>query len=266
VPRWIITDAEGAPLGPRPVTVAGIGLLCAAGIGAAGAGDGRPGSVPGFRARKMIAERKSIKLMSRAVQLGVAAAGVAVAGTPDWEAVPPLRRGMYVGASPQTTDAGALQPALRASLAADGRFDMGAFARDGISLIHPLWLVRGLSNNILGFTSASANIQGVNANYCDGPMGGLTALQEAARAVAWGRADAVLAGGADALVGADELFGTPDVGEGAAFVVFRPAESEDGPRVPLDPGDWPIADLGLLGAATWPVALARWLYRLGPAN
>lgn len=245
--------------------VCGVGLLCPAGVGVAGAQGGRPGEVPGFRARSWIADRKALKLMSRAVQLGVSAARLAVddaGGDGVVEAVPPHRRGMFVGASPQVGEADDLRPALQAATGEDGRFDLQRFARDGVRLIHPLWLVKGLSNNVLGFASAIHDLQGDNACYCDALDGGWTALCEGAAAVGERRADLVVAGGADALVHAEPLLGGRPCGEGAAFFVFRPADAAEG--IPWDPGirarlDPAETELGFLGAATWPVALARHL-------
>lgn len=219
---------------------------------------GTPGKVPGFRARSIIPDRKSIKLMGRSVQLGVAAVRVALDTDGDWESVAPSRRALYVGASPQAGDAGDLGPALERAWEGD-RFDMGRFADEGIPRIHPLWLVRGLSNNVLGFASANHNMQGVNRNYCDGRDGGWNAIREAWWAVAEGRADLAVAGGADSLVAAAALFGDTPVGEGAAFVVFRTADSADDAAPEPDRSGLqdPSAELGQLGAATWPVAFVR---------
>ena len=244
----------------RPVRVAGVGLLCSAGLGPEGTGDGAPGPVPGFRARSYIQDRKRIKLMTRPVQLGVSAAELAVRAS----AAPlpsPGRRAMYVGASPQAGDERDLQPALREA-SRDGGFSLARFAAEGIPLIHPLWLVRGLSNNVLGFASAIHDVQGVNASYCDGAEGGWTALVEAARAVSEGRADWALAGGADSLAGAEAVLGHPG-GDGAGFVVLVPGDEPT--------AAWPargelaaeVEGLGDLGAATWPVGLARRLLRAG---
>ncbi|MCB9778751.1 MAG: hypothetical protein H6742_09330 [Alphaproteobacteria bacterium] len=249
----------------RPVVVIGIGLFCPAGIGAEGAVGGRPGEVPGFRAQAYVADRKSLKLMSQAVKLGVSAARLAVSdagGDEVLAAVPAGRRGMYVGATPQTGEAQDLRPALEAATGDDGGFDLQRFAGDGVRLIHPLWLVKGLSNNVLGFASAIHDLQGTNSSYCDGEEGGWTALAEGAAAVAEGRADLVLAGGADALLGAEPLLGGRRCGEAAAFVLFAPADRAAGipwdasVRDRLDPDE---ASLGFLGAATWPVAYARHL-------
>ncbi len=252
---WMVFVAE-----LREVRLAGIGLLCPAGIGRDGASGPGPGPVPGFRARDYVADRKSLKLMTTAVRLGLAAIELALKGDPGWAEVPPDRRGLFVGASPQPGDPADLTPALEAALGEEGTFDMGRFSRDGYPLIHPLWLVRGLSNNIIGFASAVHDLQGVNMNYCDGVLGGRTALMEGALAIAEGRADLVLAGGSDAWAGAEPLLGGRPCGDGAAFFLLR----SGGPcvRSEIEAMDAPesAADLGFLGSATWPVALARtWL-------
>lgn len=240
--------------------VRGLSLFCPAGVGEDGASGGRPGPVPGFRARAWIRDRKSLKLMTRSVQLGVAAVNAALADAAGWDDTPPDRRGIFVGASPQPGDPDALRPALEAAAAEDGGFDLTRFATDGIPLIHPLWLVKGLSNNVIGFASAVNDLQGVNANWCDGADGGWTALVEGARAVTEGRADLVVIGGADALVDAEPLLGGRRCGEGAAFVVLGPGAPAVGDTVlDLQQGGFDAAEreLGYLGAATWPIAVTR---------
>ena len=247
----------------RPVTITGVGLLCPAGVNAEGLGPADGGEVPGFRARDYIADRKSLKLMTQAVRLGISAVQMAVDADGSVNQVPPSRRGIFVGASPQPGDPDALRPALEASMGPDG-FDMQQFARDGYPLIHPLWLVRGLSNNIIGFAAAIHDIQGVNANYCDGVSGGWNALREGALAVAEGRADWVVAGGADAWAAAQGLLGVHACGDGAAFVVFRPGKPDVTSLLPVHRDDADYGSVGFLGAASGPVDFCRqWLKSQG---
>ena len=242
----------------RPVKLVGLSLFCPAGIGAEGATGGRPGPVPGFRPQAWIPDRKGLKLMSRAVQLGVAAVRQALTEAGGVDDHAPLRRALFVGASPQTGDPEDLRPALEAAFGPEG-FDLDRFARFGIDLIHPLWLVKGLSNNVLGFASAAHDLQGTNANWCDGEEGGWTAIVEGWDAVAEGRADLAVAGGADSLVGAEALLGGARCGEGAAFLVWRAAGPGEAPDLRPSKGQFTedIGDLGRLGAATWPVRVAR---------
>ena len=254
--------AQIVGLGGRPVQVSGIGLFCPAGIGIDGSQGGAPGPVPGFRARNFISDRKSIKIMSRAVQLGVSAAAVAAEDDGSILQVAPERRGMFVAARSQSGDPQDLARAFDRSWGANNQFDLNRFAREGIERIHPLWLVKGLSNNVLGLTSVALDIQGWNSNYCQGEEGSWTAIMEGAYAVAEGRADWVLAGGADSLVGAEEVLGVSACGEGAAFFVFR-AGRGSGPECHLDRQHLSLEPerLGVLGAASWAVALARSLIK-----
>ena len=250
----------------RAVSVAAIGLFCPAGAGREGAVGGRKGEVPGFDARAWIQNRKNLKLMSRSVQLGVSAIRVALGEVAGWEAVAPDRRGMFVGSTPLGGELGDLIPALEVATLPTGELDLSRFAEHGYPLIHPLWLVKGLSNNVLGFASAIHDFQGTNSNYCDGEASGAIALWEGWAAVAEGRADLVVAGAADAWVGLEGMLGGLRGGEGAAFFVLRPAQDDDPFIVePVDDGldgPDPEADaMGFLGAAWLPVIAARRLLR-----
>lgn len=211
------------------------------------------GPVPGFDPVAAGIPRKSLKTMTRAVQLGVAAVGQALARAPGWAEVPPERRGLYVGASPQQGDVGDLAEAMAASGPVP---DLQAFAERGVPLVPPLWLVKGLSNNVLGYASANHDLRGDNGNWCDGRLGGAVALCAAVHAVAEGRVDLAVGGAADSLLGADSILGCP-CGEGAVFFVFS-----------AEPGPWRAeADLpslvgeevalGEIGALAVPAALAR---------
>ncbi len=215
------------------------------------------GEVPGFDPVAAGLPRKSLKTMTRAVQLGVAAVLAAVARVPGWASVPPERRGLYVGASPQQGDAADLADALAAAGPVP---DLEAFATLGVPLVPPLWLVKGLSNNVLGYASAMLDLRGDNANWCDGRLGGAVALAHAVHAVAEGRVDLAIAGGADALRGAEAILGVP-CAEGAAFVVLcsaglLPIEGRV-VRAALPEAPERLDAVGELGAAAAPVALVR---------
>ncbi|MDP2317572.1 MAG: beta-ketoacyl synthase N-terminal-like domain-containing protein [Pseudomonadota bacterium] len=241
----------------RPVSLVAASLFCPAGIGANGLGPAAPGPVPGFAPHAHGVPRKHLKTMTRAVQLGCAAVYAALEDWPTWRMVPAERRGLYVGASPQQGDAEDIEPALQA---AGTPFTLGGFAERGVPMIPPLWLVKGLSNNILGYSSAQFDFQGDNGNWCDGGHGGSVALTNAVHAVAEGRVDLAVAGGADALVGAEALFGAP-CAEGAAFLVLVAGEvGKTRVTAGLPTVEGAERDLGELGAAGVPIAIARqWL-------
>lgn len=237
-----------------PIKVSAVSLLCPTGQDAqALLRSPVAGGVPNFKARSMVPDRKSLKLMTQAVRLGVASIASAVAKVEHWETVSPQRRGMYVGASPQVGRHDDLNDAINVAFES-GSFSLQDFGEKGISQIHPLWLVRGLSNNVLGFSSAYHDAQGHNMSYAMGEDGGWNAILEGAYALMEGRVDIVVVGGSDDLTPATSVLGQAG-SAGAAFCVLE--RSSTG-TVELD---WDVyAELakpfGLLGAATIPVGMA----------
>lgn len=204
----------------RPVRITAIGLFARAGAG----------EIVDFDPRRQLPDRKHAKLMSRSVQLGVAAIREALANRPDWEEIAPERRGLFVGTSPGAGEPDDLMPALAAGVDATGeRFDLHVFGERGFPLVPPLWLVRGLTNNVVGFSSAYHEMRGPNATHCEGRASGLVAILDGARAVSEGRADLVVAGGTDSLIAAEAFWPSP-VGEGAAFFVLEGGEGPE-PRI-----------------------------------
>lgn len=154
----------------------------------------------GFHPRQMPGQRKNLKFMSRSVRLGMGAAFAALedAGVAPSE-VPAHRFGAYVGAGLAGGAGRDLEPALRASMT-DGELDLVAFARDGLPEVNPLWLLKGLANNVLGFISAHFDMKGPNLNICNSGVSGLQAIGEAAQAIRDDRAEVCLAGGYDSLL------------------------------------------------------------------
>ena len=156
--------------------------------------------VKDFKARDWVSNRKNLKLMSTAVRLGMA--GVkrawADAGLTS-DSVDPERLGLFVGAGTAVGRTEDLIPAIR-NATVDNIFDTGAFGAEGLHSINPLWLLKGLSNNILGFASGDLNAQGPNQNYCNSGVSGLQAIGEAAWSLIEGTGDAIIAGGADSAV------------------------------------------------------------------
>jgi hypothetical protein len=229
----------------RPVSVVAAAALCSPGPGRA---------VEGFDPVAAGVPRKHLKTMTRAVQLGVAAVAAVVRDYPGFSLVDPTRRGLYVGASPQSGDAEDLAPAIAATGPA---LDLTAFARHGVPLVPPLWLVKGLSNNVLGYASAQHDLRADNGNWCDGRLGGAVAVTAAVHAVAEGRVDLAIAGGVDALLGAEAILDAA-TGEAAGFLLLvagRVGRWRAEAGLPTEAGAWDEA--GEIGAAAVPVRLAR---------
>ncbi len=155
-------------------------------------------TVKNFRARDWVKNRKNLKLMSPAVRFGLGAARAAFQDAGALE-IDPERRGLFVGAATAFGETRDLLPALKAAFEGT-EFSSQRFGEAGQSLINPLWLIRGLSNNTLGFATAEMDFRGINQNYCNSAVGGLQAVGEAAWALMEGRAELLLAGGADSAV------------------------------------------------------------------
>lgn len=197
--------------------------------------------------------RKSLKTMTRAVQLGVACVKRVVDSLPIWASILPEKRGLFVGASPQQGEADDLAAAIAASGPSP---DLTAFAEQGVPLVPPLWLVKGLSNNVLGYASSNHDIRGDNGNWCDGRLGGAVAVAAAIYAVAEGRVDVAIGGAADALRGAEAILGGP-CSEGAVFFAFSTEPSPWAALATVPTAAHANEGLGELGAVTVPASL--WL-------
>ena len=190
--------------------------------------------------------------MTQAVRLGVACIADAVNRTPHWDEIDPERRGMYVGASPQVGRHDDLADAFKVA-SESGTFSLQTFGEKGIEQIHPLWLVRGLSNNVLGFSSAYHNAQGHNMSYAMGADGGWNAILEGAHALVDNRLDIVVVGASDDLTAASEVLGATG-SQGAAFFVMERSETLHTFSKTLYENH--IHGFGQLGAASIPIGMA----------
>lgn len=162
--------------------------------------------VTDFNPRDYVKSRRNLKLMSAAVRYGMAAVRLAHDQGAPGDGLDPERFGLFVGAGAAFGETRDLLPAIQAGFDGD-RFDLPTFATDGVRQISPLWLLKGLSNNVLGFATAAHDARGVNQNYCNSGVGGLQAIGEAAWALCEGKADYILAGGADSAVDAPHFTG-----------------------------------------------------------
>lgn len=200
------------------------------------------GEIPDFDARKLVEkrQRKHLKLMTRPVRIGVAAARAA------WLALEgPLpdsaRRAAFVGAGLHVDEGGDFVEPLRRSYDGEGQFELRRWADDGIEVLNPLWLIKGLSNNVLAFASLFLQFRGVNDNLCDGEVAGLLAVGEAYHALREERCDIALAGGYGTYLTLEDMVGLhlldrldPPPGEGAAFFVLeREGDARAAGRTPL---------------------------------
>jgi 3-oxoacyl-[acyl-carrier-protein] synthase II len=210
----------------RRVVVTGLGLVTPIGIGVAPFWDSlrqgrsgiRPirsfdvsslstrigGEIEGFDAKKFIdkKDRKSLRVMARAIQLAVAAAQLALDDAKvDKEKLDPTRFGCEFGAGLLPTEPEELGAAAQLSANCQpGHVDMKAWGEQGLPAIPPLWMLKYLPNMLACHVSILHNAQGPNNSITESDVAGLLALGEAIRILQRNQADFFLVGGADSKI------------------------------------------------------------------
>jgi hypothetical protein len=104
--------------------------------------------------------------------------------------------GLYMGVGASGGDMAELEAMLRASVA-DGAFALDRFGVQGLTAVNPLFAFQLMNNYTLCQGAILAGLDGPNGAFFSRGAGTVTALREAAFAVASGDAAAALAGGAD---------------------------------------------------------------------
>jgi len=168
--------------------------------------DGEVAGAPvcGFNVREHI-DPKSLRLMAPAVAFGVAAAQLAAADSGlKFESLEPVRLGAFVGSRGHSSDRQDLLPAVQCATV-DGEFSLAKFGAEGLPLVHPMWLLKGLANNVLYFLSRKFNAQGMNNNISMGGVACTMAIGEAFHTIQRGYIDVALAGGYDSGLDLDRI-------------------------------------------------------------
>jgi len=195
--------------------------------------------------------KKDARLLPRAAQLALPAAGTAMAAfTGDPEAL-----GLVVAVGREPPDEGEAEASL-AAMCRDGALDRERLGGEGRALYPPLLPLRTLPNMVLAHVAIAHGIRGENAVFAGGEEAGRHAFEEAAQMLREGRAEAVLVGAAYSAVDLASardrlrlgLRGEP--GEGAIFAILG-APMALPPATVLGVGDLgPVAALtGLLPGA-----------------
>jgi 3-oxoacyl-[acyl-carrier-protein] synthase II len=167
------------------------------------------GEVPDYKIREYVpkSRRKSVKLMSRDIELAIIAANEALTGSgivtqgidPERINVDPRRMAINLGAGLISCDLVELAPAVAASIA-DGKFDIHKWGKDGLEQVTPLWLLKYLPNMLACHIGIIHDIQGPSNSITCAEASSHLAISEAAQIIARGDSDIALAGGAEAKV------------------------------------------------------------------
>jgi 3-oxoacyl-[acyl-carrier-protein] synthase II len=167
-------------------------------------------------------QRKSLKIMGRAMRFAVAAAGLGVTDSGiDLGHEDPERVGVVMGTGLVPVDLPELTPALVESCDAQGRLQTPRLGARGSSVLFPLWILKYLPNMVAAHISMALNAQGPNSTITTACAAGTQAVGEAFRLVARDDADIVLAGGADSRI--DPLLMLAYTALGALSQGARPA-------------------------------------------
>lgn len=182
--------------------------------------DARAGVVEAAAPGTWLKRKKDLRLLARAAQLALPAAGRALAAfAGDFETL-----GLFVAVGREPPDEGDAEASL-AAMAKDGELDRALLGGPGRALYPPLLPLRTLPNMVLAHVSIQHGVRGENGTWAGGPEAGAQAYRAAVRAVAEGRAPLALAGAAysavDLASARDRLrLGEVDPpGEAAVFVL-----------------------------------------------
>jgi len=186
------------------------------------------GQVIDFDPKIFVRPRKSLKVMSRDIQLGFAAADLAVAdaGLAPGR-VEPTRFGVVFGGDMIYADIEDLESTYRLATA-DGAFDYHRWAEAIQQEVHPLWLLKHLPNMTASHVAIAHDARGPNNTIVLGDVSGLLAVAEAASVIRRGWADVMIAGGTGC-----RLHPTAMVARGAAQLSHRGDDFESACR-PFD--------------------------------
>ncbi len=204
----------------RRVVITGLGAVSCLGIGAdplwkaalesrSGIGpiqsfacDGFPvqqgGEIHDFNPRDFVENRKSLKVMSRDIQLACAASTLAFQ---DAQIVPeqlnPERAGVSMGAGLLDNEIDEIAACIRNSLDDTGNFQMTKFGAEGMRTLFPLWMLKYLPNMPACHISIMYNLQGPSNTITTACAAAMQALGEAFRIIERDDADLMVAGGAE---------------------------------------------------------------------
>jgi 3-oxoacyl-[acyl-carrier-protein] synthase II len=173
-------------------------------------------------------QRKTLKIMSRAMRFGVAAAGLAIQDSGlDWDHLPPELVGVVMGTGMVPVELPELTPALVDSCDDQGRLQTRRLGQRGLASLFPLWILKYLPNMVAAHISLTYGAQGPNSTITTACAAGTQAVGEAFRLIARGDADVVLAGGADSRI--DPLLVLAYTALGALSRSDRPAHEVSRP-------------------------------------
>ncbi len=206
----------------REVVITGLGIASPIGVGrqafwdslAAGRSGVRPfqtfdasgfgvrfgGEVLDFDPKAYVRPRKSLKVMSREIQLGFAVAEMALAEAGvEGSTVAPERIGVVFGADPIYSELAEWVPVYRSAMADGNQFAYDRWAPSVMGELYPLWLLKYLPNMTPCHIAIARDARGPNNSIVMAEVSGLLAVAEATRIIERAQADVMIAGATSAM-------------------------------------------------------------------
>jgi len=148
-----------------------------------------------FDPKEYVKPRKSLKVMSRDIQFGVAAADMARsdAGLTEGQ-VDPERFGVVFGADLMHCQLEDVENAYR-RCTIDGRFDFSLWGKYAMEDVFPLWMLKYLPNMPACHIAIAHDARGPNNSHSLAEASALAAMSEACRVIERGHADVMITGG-----------------------------------------------------------------------
>ena len=163
------------------------------------------GEVVGFDPKELIQPRKSIKVMSRDIQLASAAAELAWQDSCLSQAtLDPDRFGVVGAAGVMYCDLEELRGPFLEWIKADD-FDVHRWSRDAMGELYPLWMLKYLPNMPACHIGIRYDARGPNNTIAEGDVSSLLALSEAVDVIRRDHADVMIVGGTGSRINVSDL-------------------------------------------------------------
>ena len=161
------------------------------------------GEISNFNPTDFIKQRKSLKLMSKEIQLAVAASYLALQDASlKLNETQRERFGISLGTGIINNDLDEMGVGIKAALGENGKFSMTKFGREGIRALYPLWFLKYLPNMPACHISIAHGLRGPSNTVTTSSAAGAQAIGEAFRVIQRGDADLMLAGSTDSKINA----------------------------------------------------------------
>ena len=151
--------------------------------------------VSDFEPKKMVKPRKSLKVMSRDIQLAYVAADLAYEDANlEVGQLDPDRCGVIFGSDMIAADLDELRPAFQMVME-DGRVHFERWGSEAMAEMYPLWMLKYLPNMPACHIGIAKDARGPSNSVTQGEASSLLAISEAYHIIKRGRADMMVAGG-----------------------------------------------------------------------